>query len=341
MEEQLSAAVEETVSLNPNDQLEAAKEEVRKALAGETSDEAVDKAIAKDAEKAEALKPKAEKVKEEEVEPAKEEVSEKEVRKALASRAKVVKERQSAQEEASRIRQEALQLRAEVEYQRQEVQRQAEWFRQLKANPVQAIKETGVDPEEFIHSLARSGSYEGKLEAELMRQRAQTEQLALQQRQFQEQQMRVQEEHQQRQATQFRSSVEDQFSSICLNEEKFPHLANFYADRKQSLVAEGDWIAGQYREVTGREASLEDIAEYIEEQMSSAYNKFQEKKKSVSSPSKGKQSKADTAKPVKTLSSKDSEKGSLKMDNLSELDDDDLLKLARSEARKALFDSGD
>ena len=338
-EEQLSAAVEETVSLNPNDQLDAAKEAVRKALAGETQDEAVEKAVAKDAEKAEALKPKHEKV-EEEPAPAKEEVSEKEVRKALAQRAKVVKERQSAQEEASRIRQEALQLRAEVEYQRQEVQRQAEWFRQLKANPVQAIKETGVDPEEFIHTLARSGSYEGRLEAELARQKAQTEALAHQQRQFQEQQLRVQEEHQQRQAQHYRSTIEDQFSSLCLNEEKFPHLSTFYADRKAALVAEGDWIADQYREVTGREASLEDIAEYIEEQMSSAYTKFQEKKKAVL-PVKGKQSKAESAKPVKVLSSKDSEKGSLKMDNLSELDDEDLLKLAKSEARKALFDAGE
>lgn len=317
--DQEQAAVEIKAPETQTEVLEEAKNAVRAALGGEEAEEGAEEAPAK---------AKAE-------EPA--EPSETEIRKRLKERSRVIKERQSAKEEAERITAESRKLQAELEFHKRQIQQEYAKLHKLKSNPVEAIREAGWDPEELIHSLARSGSYEGKLEQQMAAQKRMLEEQRQRHEAYVRHQQEMQEQHMARQQEAYRGSIENKFIESALNEEKHPFTNAFYADRKAALVAEGDWIADQYREVTGREASLDDIADYIEEQLQLAYNTFSEKKKSVSS-KKGKPAQSELGKkPPKILNPKDVEKSSMVDDEkLKDLDDDDLLAKAKQAARLAL-----
>lgn len=202
------------------------------------------------------------------------------INKALKDRSKAFKERETFRAEAEGIRQEAMRMRAEAEAYshqvRSQVQQLQQWNQLLRSNPAQALRQAGLDPEAFIMDLAKDGTPEGAMQRRLMEQDAKLrefEHWKQMQAQQVEQQRRAAEEHYQRQ---FRSGVETNFIKLASNDQ-YKNLKTALDHgilSKSALVLEGDTIADRYREATGQEATLEEIAEYLDSQVGSAIQKL-------------------------------------------------------------------
>ena len=267
----------------PEGDRDAAIKAVKEALKaeGETAAKEAEEAHENDqyrpkvAKKAEADKQSAEAKTEEEAEVDTDTASLKQV---LKQRQRLAQAKAKQSEEFAKERQEARQAWAQIQHAKTQLEAERAKLMALKSDPAKAVREAGWDPEEFIISLAKEGTDEGKM-ARLLRQ--QQEKLAefdtWKQTQAQERQQQ-QEAAKMQHMTQYRQSIEQQFINHISQEEKFPHMNAFYKGRENSLIAEGDMVAAQYRNLTGKEASLEDIAEYIEESLAERANTWYENK---------------------------------------------------------------
>lgn len=315
---------------------EEAEDEVKAKASGKTQDEA----------EAEPEKPKARAKEEEddgEIDPEKSSIKQ-----ILKNREKLAKVKQQQASELQQHQQYLQQMQQQVQAERAAIERERQRLALLKKDPVRAVTEAGWDPDEFILSLAQEGTPEGKM-ARMLRE--QQEKLAAfdQWKADQAQALqRQQEEFQYRQAVQARQNVEKSFTSGALNPEKYPHLADFYVGREGALIAEGDLVAGMYRDATGQEATLEKIAQYIEDELAERANNWYMKKQGTGKVPNGSQQVAtpkDTGKPArggskgKTLTgSATSERRALSKD-LTDLDGDERLLAAREAVKVAMATS--
>jgi hypothetical protein len=216
----------------------------------------------------------------------------------------------------------------------------------LRKDPIKAIKENGWEAEDFILGIAQEGTPEGQARRQ---QREMQEQLA-EIREWKAQQAeaaRKQEEVFQEQKNRaYRQKVEQTFLATAFNEEKHPHVASFYKGHEQGLIAEADVIAEQYRHLTGKEASFDDIAEYLEERAQKWY-------KSMSSGSSASSSGQQVLAPVtkgrptqgsvtgRTLSPEGSSERRTLGATLKDLDGDERLAAAREAVAAAMHASGE
>lgn len=268
-----------------------------------------------------------------------------------------VKELLKAREKVAALKREAKDEKsaalAEIENARKEFQReveahrqqQAELARQMKAwqsiknDPARAVRELGLDPEEFIMNLASEGTPEGA------QRRKQTEvDAALAEiREWKAQQVRQQQEYQRQyqeaQIAQHRQNVVKDFLSEA-KKDSYPHVAAFYEGQDRALVAYGDIVAQEFRALSGgREASFPEILEFIEDQLAAKASKMYTK-----SQSKQSQQVRDEATPAQRPKSKgkslspnaSGERGSLKAKDLEDLDDDERKEAAKQAVKIAM-----
>lgn len=366
---------EETHSDVPeNENREAAKKAVREALAAESK--AKKKESKEDSEETES-RPAKKPVKEvgpaetdDQEDPSEEDVEEpkpkkkdehpdkdedeESLRKVLKNRQKIAKEKAKAAEESQRQYAQLAQKEAQLRQLETQLQEQARNFQRLRDNPVEAVRQAGWDPEAFILDLAQSGTPEGQQAAQLRQmnqqiqeQKAFNERLIEQQRQFAQQQREQAEVN-------HRNSIEGRFLKAAFGDEKkTPHITSFYKGREAALIFEGDVIAANYRQLTGKECEPEDIAEYLEEQLaSSATAWYEAKQKQAEALRKQKEAEEEQEdvevveevrpasgvkrKANKTLSNSDSsERRSIKK-NLADLDDEELKEVAKQNVRLAI-----
>lgn len=193
---------------------------------------------------------------------------------ALRKRNEVHQEREKARAEAEQIKADALRMKAQAEAFAQQVREQAQWLHELKANPLKALEAAGINPEDFIFDLAKDGTPEGAQAKELRELRAKQSQYEQWMKKQEEERQNHLKQQQQAQAQQFRQQVETQFLGAATAKENIKLALESGLVSKRVLVDEGDRIADQYRELTGQEASLEEIIEYIDEQVSKAYTRI-------------------------------------------------------------------
>lgn len=274
------------------------------------------------------------------------------LRKVLKNRAKIAKEKAKAAEENQRIQQEFGRQKAALEQQAWEIEQGRKQLQRLKENPVEAVRAAGWDPEAFIMDLAQSGTPEGQAQAKL---RAMEQQIAQQNSQWEALQ-RQQEQNiaraQYEQAVNYRQSMETQFLAVTTDAKQSPYTAAFYKGREAALLAEGDIIAKQYNELTGKIAYPQQIAEYMEEvlaERAEAWYKetvksrtsqeddeeeddtVEEEAETQASGVKGKRPKVS-----RTIESSPRDKRSLTSKNLADLDEDELREQARANVRLAI-----
>ncbi len=270
------------------------------------------------------------------------------VKQILKAREKVAAIKREAKDEVSKERQEFARQQQEFFAQQQhfqraqaQLQRQQQALQELRNDPARAIRELGQDPEEFILNLAQEGTPEGQQKRqyrELQNQIKEMQDWKTQQaRQVQEQKQAYQE-HQMAQA---RHNAVQSFVSLGLNEEKYPHVSNFYSGQEKALVAFGDLAAEEYRTLSGgREGSYADILDYIEDQLAERANNWYLKKgnKESKAPKVLEQEKPKSK--GKTLSPSESgERRTLQPKNLHDLDGDERLEAARQAVSVALANS--
>lgn len=191
------------------------------------------------------------------------------LRKALNNREKLAKAK-AAQAEQSRQAQEQLQRQwYQIKQREAELERQAQQFEQFKKDPVKAFHALYGQgrEEEFILGLAQQNTPEGRQAALLRQMQEQIEEQKAWQQNVLRQQQEAMERQRQAQEVQYRQSIEERFMKHAFDESKHPHLATMYAGMERAAIAHGDLVAIQFRELTGKEAEPEDIAEYLEEEL--------------------------------------------------------------------------
>lgn len=163
---------------------------------------------------------------------------------------------------------------AKVRAAAEEVQRHKDWYAMLRADPIRAIRESGIDPEDFLLQLADATSPEEKAKQAKSKEEQRIERLEQElaaRRAREEEQARS---YQAQQELAARTTAIEQFTAIALAEDKHPHLTALYEDRPQELVRIADNIALQYRRQTGGlEATFEELAEYLEAEAAKTVSK--------------------------------------------------------------------
>lgn len=184
-------------------------------------------------------------------------------------------ERAKAKEEHDFLTSSAQQELAKVRAAAAEVQQQKAWYESLRSDPIRAIRELGIDAEDFLMQLAGAASPEEKARQEKAKEETRIEKLErmLADRTRQEQEQAQAREWQQQ--TVARETAIQQFSAIAFAEEKHPHLVALYEDRPKELIKVADSIAFTYRQRTGLEATFEELAEYLESEAAKTVSKAQ------------------------------------------------------------------
>ena len=269
------------------------------------------------------------------------------LRKALAERKETAKYKAEANAELERSRQEVREFHAQLQREKAAVAAERERLAMFRKDPVRAIRENGWDkPEDFILDIATEGTPEGQ--ARRMQRDLITRLEAAENWQKQElaNRQRYAAEQESRSKAQFRQSVEQQFLKTSLEsktpdgEDKHPHLASFYKGHEVGLIAEADVVAEQYRNVTGKEASFEEIAEYLEERAAKWYKQMSGRTQAVPPVTQGRPTQGSATGKKSLSPAGSSERRSLGT-SIKDLDGDERLEAARTAVAAAIHASGE
>ncbi len=267
------------------------------------------------------------------------------LRKALTERKEQAKYKAEANAQLERDRQEARQIYQQLQRERQEIAAEKERLALLRKDPVRAIRENGWDkPEDFILDIAQDGTPEGQARRAQRALEAQIKELhdwkADQAKQIEAQR----QEAEQGQRRQFRQNVEREFLNAASKHEA---LVSMYKGHEVGLIAEADVVAEQYRNVTGKEASFAEIAEYLAERTEQWY-KSRSKATSVPDSAGNQMASATQGRPTqgsatgkRTLSPAGSSERRSLGNSYADLDGDERREAAMTAVRSAIHASGE
>lgn len=276
------------------------------------------------------------------------------VKQLLKAREKVANLKKDAKDEISKakaeLQEQQKQLRdfyAQVEAEKHSLAKEREVLKALKKDPARAVREAGWDPEQFILDLAQDGTPEGSQKRQFAELQRQIEELKADKEARHAESKKYQEEQQFRQHQAHRQNAINTFVGLSQQEDKYPHVATFYKGRERALVAEGDLIAEEFRNLSGREGSFEQIMDYIEDELADRAKTWYTKSTGVgkaptASPAKaaGSDTKPKVGSKGKTLNPEASgERRSFSSKDLSDLDADERHEAARQAVKVALANS--
>ncbi len=272
------------------------------------------------------------------------------VKQLLKNREKLAAQKKDAKDEISRERQAFNQEREafaghqrQIQAQAAEVNRQLANLRNLRSDPARVVREAGFDPEQFILDLAQEGTPEGAHKRQMAELNAKIAEMqswkAQQAKQAEEEQYRY---HMQ-QAQNQRNTAVNQFLKLANEEDKYPHVHHMYKGREKLLVAAGDIISEEYRNLSGgKEGSFEQIMEYLEDELADSAKGLYSKRYATQSQGGSTQG-AVKAKPTgsgnagKSLNPEASgERRALKQKALTDLDGDERREAAKQAVKIAL-----
>lgn len=270
------------------------------------------------------------------------------LKRVLKERKQIAAQKQAIQQENQKVQGQLLAFQRQLQAQQQELERDRDRLAMLRKDPARAIRENGWDPENFILDLAQEGTAEGKA----ARERREWAEQMKEMRDWKAEQERQRQEYGENQKVQarqqHRSGVENKFVTLVMDAEKSPHLSSFYEGHHAGLVgliAEGDAVADQYRELTGKEATVDEIVEYLEERKANWYKSrsgagsTQGNQQAQVSVTKGRPTQGSAT--GRTLSSEDSSERRSLGKSFSDLDGDERLAAAREAVGAALRSSGE
>ena len=249
-----------------------------------------------------------------------------------------------AQKQADELRQKQEEFqRQQYEFQRrqQEFQRQQQSWQGIQRDPARAVREAGYDPEQFIMDLANEGTPEGKAQRQIREMQRQIQEMNDWRSQQAEQAKRWQQQQERQQKIDYRERATKTFVEKGMDEEKYPHVSNFYKGQERALIAYGDAVEEEYVALTGRNPdSFESILDYIEDQLANKAKAWYAK---VSNTGKNQKPVEEEPKPKskgKSLSPDASgERRALKPQRPSDEDDAERLERAKQEVAVALANS--
>jgi hypothetical protein len=271
------------------------------------------------------------------------------VKQLLKNREKVAQAKKASVDEASKLQAELeARQRAFFDQQRQfqaeqeRFRREQETWKNLKKDPGRAIREAGYDPEQFILDLAQEGTPEGQA-AKKQRELEETiRSLKAWQEDLQKGADTWAQKQRQAQEAQQRQHLEQTFLGLAYNEERFPHVAAFYKGKDRLILAEGDTIADEFRTLSGgREATLEDILDHIEDELAEKATNWYSKTNKVVKQAPTPQPSVPKSKGKQLSPQISSERVSLSSKELKDLDSDERYEAAKQAVKVALAASAE
>lgn len=273
------------------------------------------------------------------------------LKKALSERKEVAKYKAEVNAELERQRNEVRQIHQQLQRERQAIAAEKERMAMLRKDPVRAIRENGWEnPEDFILDIAQDGTPEGQAR----RAQREMQQELRELREWREAQARQEQEGRTRYAEQrareHRSNVEREFMQTVgaktdAGDHRFPLINSYYEGRAKALIREADDVADQYREVTGKEATFADIAEYLEERTQKWYKQHygqvagqSRSQQAAPGVTQGRSPQGSAGK--KSLSPAGSSERRTLGTSLADLDGDERLEAARTAVAAAIHASG-
>ncbi len=136
-----------------------------------------------------------------------------------------------------------------------------EWRAKLRASPLQAIKEGGIDARTLVDEVTREGSPEWQAQKRLEASQAKIDAELAELRTWREQQTKDAEAFQQQERGRRQKETEAKFVALIPETSALRTLYD-----PSEIVARAHVAADMYRETTGDIASLEDLRDYMEEQ---------------------------------------------------------------------------
>lgn len=274
------------------------------------------------------------------------------VKQIIKAREKVAQIKREAKDESSKARQEIESSRAQLnqfyqqlEHQKAQLARETQRLQGLRSNPAQALREMGIDPQQYILDLAQDGTPEGEQKRQFKAIQDQIEEMKAWKQEQANHFQRQQQEQQLQYHKQVRQNAVGTFLKLGLDEEKYPHVSQFYGGRQKALVAEGDLISEEYRNLTGKEGSYEEILDYIEDELAdrakSWYSKTYGKAQKVSADTTPPKTQVKSAKGKSLNPEASGERRTLSPKDLRDLDSDERLEAAKQAVKQALASSKD
>lgn len=250
---------------------------------------------------------------------------------------RLAKEREQLAQETRKVQE----LYAQIQAEQNRINKERERYERLRKDPASAIREIGWEPEQFIVDLARDGTPEGQMARQQRELQQQLKEMQDWKAEQARQMQRAQEEAQWQQQVNYRQHIERTFIEDALHEENRPHTYEFYKGRENALLSYADLIAAQYRELSGgKEASLKEVADFIEEELAERANAWYEKKSGTKKVSVSPEAKPGKGSKGKSLTpDAASEKRSLGRKALKDLDEEERRAAAREAVAAAIDDS--
>lgn len=176
--------------------------------------------------------------------------------------------RRDAEASANKVREEANQLKSQYEQQLAQLRKDAEYLQQLRDNPMDALRAAGKDPEEFFTDIATANTPEGQMRKTVFQlQRELEAERSL--RQNREQQEKLQREQWERQQVENqKKGIIDGYLKEARDAEKYPTISKVFGFSERILVEAGHEAANLFREATGKQATYDQVCEFLEEQAS-------------------------------------------------------------------------
>lgn len=269
------------------------------------------------------------------------------LRKALAERREAAKYKAEAAAEVEKAREEARQFYRQVQAEKQALAAERAKLDMLRKDPIRAIRENGWDPEEFILDIASDGTPEGQARRQQRELQAQIQEMKDWRKAQEEAVVRQQEEAQHQAKAQARRDVEQQFLRTVGEKTtegafKNKHLVSMYKKDPAALIVQADLVADRYREVTGKQATFAEIAEYLEERATEWYKSISsESAPQVGAPVTQGRPTPGSATGKRSLSPNGSSERRSLGTTLKDLDGDERREAAMDAVRAALHASGE
>lgn len=187
-------------------------------------------------------------------------------------RAKVKKIRQGAEASAQEARKELERQRDAIAEERDALRRErdefaktAEKLKILKRDPLRAMQELEVDPDDLLDRIAKDGTPEMEYRKYVDSLEEKVGELEAWRRQFEQRAKDYDENVVQKRGEERRAKIISDYLSEAGDEDRYPNLNFLYGDDHDKLVRLGHTIADEIRENEGRDATLADILAKIEE----------------------------------------------------------------------------
>jgi hypothetical protein len=183
-------------------------------------------------------------------------------------RAKAKEARRQAESETKAQLEALAQEREALKKERDELARVHKHLESLKRDPLRAMKELQIDPEDLLTRIAKDGTPEMEHQRYIDKLEDQVRNLTAWKEDFEQRRKQYEEEHVVQRQQQQRANIISTYLGEASKEESYPNFNFLYGDDQEKQVQLGHAAADELRESTGKQPTYEEILRHLESKAS-------------------------------------------------------------------------